>query len=113
MKRRTRLIIIHLAIIIASAVYVFVVRTCPFRAITGIPCPFCGLTSAWLAVLQGDLINAFSYHPLFLFIPALLMFAFHYKLLKINEKWGNTIIIAGAVIIFTVYIIRITSETII
>lgn len=39
---------------------------CVFRTLTGIPCPGCGSTRAWLAFLRGDVITAFFYHPLFL-----------------------------------------------
>lgn len=37
---------------------------CPFRAITGIPCPTCGTTHAALALLNGQLGDAFSANPL-------------------------------------------------
>lgn len=37
---------------------------CPFRAITGAPCPFCGMTRATLALGGGDLGGALALHPL-------------------------------------------------
>ena len=37
---------------------------CPFRGITGIPCPTCGTTHAALALLNGRLGDAFSANPL-------------------------------------------------
>lgn len=37
---------------------------CPFHAITGIPCPTCGITRGFSALLQGDLRSAFLYNPL-------------------------------------------------
>jgi hypothetical protein len=45
--------------------------SCPIKLLTGISCPGCGMTRAWLHLLHGDLSGAFSYHPLF-WIPALL-----------------------------------------
>ncbi|HBZ65072.1 MAG TPA: DUF2752 domain-containing protein [Lachnospiraceae bacterium] len=36
---------------------------CLFRFVTGLPCPGCGGTRAFAAVLRGDLIHAFFYHP--------------------------------------------------
>jgi len=47
--------------------------TCPFRAITGIPCPICGLTTSVTLMLRGDLYGSFSAHILgpFLVIGAL------------------------------------------
>lgn len=41
---------------------------CPFRTLTGIPCPTCYLTRATAAALQGHLIEAAQLH---LFGPAL------------------------------------------
>ncbi len=44
---------------------------CPFRALTGIVCPLCGMTHATLALGGGDLGAAFAAHPLF---PVVLAF---------------------------------------
>lgn len=37
---------------------------CPFRAVTGVDCPFCGMTRATLALGGGDLPGALALHPL-------------------------------------------------
>ena len=37
---------------------------CPLLFFFGIPCPFCGMTRAFLCLLSGDLTTAFYYHPL-------------------------------------------------
>lgn len=42
---------------------------CPFAALTGWPCPGCGLTRASLALLQGQFERALQLHPL---VPVLL-----------------------------------------
>jgi hypothetical protein len=36
---------------------------CPFRALTGVPCPFCGMTHAVLALGRGDLRGALAANP--------------------------------------------------
>lgn len=36
--------------------------TCPIRHLTGIPCPTCGMTRSFIAVAQGDLYQAVTYH---------------------------------------------------
>lgn len=45
---------------------------CPVKTLTGIPCPACGMTRAWLHVLMGDIPGAFAYHPLFWTAPWIL-----------------------------------------
>jgi hypothetical protein len=50
----------------------FGVPLCPFAALTGVPCPGCGLSRAALALLSGDVAAAFHFHPLvFVALPVL------------------------------------------
>lgn len=37
---------------------------CPFRWITGIPCPFCGLSRSVSCLLKFDLTQSLAFHPL-------------------------------------------------
>jgi hypothetical protein len=37
---------------------------CPFRRVTGLPCPACGLTRSWQAAAQFQLADSLRYHPL-------------------------------------------------
>lgn len=50
---------------------------CPFRALTGLPCPGCGMTRAFCSMGHGDLPGAFGYNALapFVFAAALLLWA--------------------------------------
>ena len=36
---------------------------CPLRAMTGIPCPFCGMTTSVSATVQLDVVEAFAANP--------------------------------------------------
>ncbi|MEM6454392.1 MAG: DUF2752 domain-containing protein [Acidobacteriota bacterium] len=40
------------------------VPPCPFKTITGLPCPTCGTTRAALALGRFDVLHALTYHPL-------------------------------------------------
>jgi hypothetical protein len=40
------------------------VSFCPFKVVTGLPCPGCGMTRAAIALLHGDPGASFYYHPL-------------------------------------------------
>lgn len=50
---------------------------CPYRTLTGLACPGCGLTRCIHALLHGDLALAFSYNPWIFVVgtPASLLFA--------------------------------------
>ncbi|PQV64357.1 Protein of unknown function (DUF2752) [Abditibacterium utsteinense] len=37
---------------------------CPFHNLSGLPCPACGLTRAFVCCAHGQLAAAFVYHPL-------------------------------------------------
>jgi Protein of unknown function (DUF2752) len=37
---------------------------CPFRRVTGLPCPACGLTRSWQAAAHLRLGESLGYHPL-------------------------------------------------
>jgi uncharacterized protein DUF2752 len=37
---------------------------CPFRRLTGLPCPTCGLTRSWRAAAHLRLRDSLDYHPL-------------------------------------------------
>lgn len=61
--------------IIAAVNYFFLQSTqlCIIRAITGLPCPGCGLTHSGLALLHGDVAESLRYHALF--VPYILTIA--------------------------------------
>ncbi len=45
---------------------------CPFKLITGIPCPGCGMTHSLLSIAQGNIKDAFYFNPFSFFIIFLL-----------------------------------------
>jgi len=49
---------------------------------TGIPCPTCGMTRSYLALIQGNLSQAILYHPLFFLVPVL-FYAFLFQKKKL------------------------------
>lgn len=58
-------ITIILIIVIIYAVGMLFGITCPILYFTGISCPGCGMTRAWINIFDGNLQKAFIFHPLF------------------------------------------------
>ena len=59
---------------------------CPFRLITGLPCPLCGLTHGLHVLSRGDWSAAFQAHPLVVPFLALLLYVAAAGLLGFT-KW--------------------------
>jgi hypothetical protein len=45
---------------------------CPFRFVTGIPCPGCGMTHSFLSIIQGNIQDAACFNPFSFFLIFLL-----------------------------------------
>ncbi len=57
--------------------------SCPFRQITGIPCPTCFLTRSTCLALQGDLEDSFRMH---IFGPFVALFLIIWSIKSIQSK---------------------------
>ena len=42
---------------------------CPFKMVTGFPCPGCGITKSIIFFYQGDLLKSLEYHVFGPFVP--------------------------------------------
>lgn len=89
--------LVRLAVVIlALGLALLLDRGCLARRLTGIPCPGCGLSRAWLAALRLDFRGAFAYHPMFWSIPALMLFVvFDGKLIP-YKRW-NALLLYGLI----------------
>ncbi len=79
---------------------------CPFRFFFGISCPGCGLTRAWLAFFTGDVIRAFSLHPLFWApVAAIVLFGMSPKL----GSWATTVALLLCIAVIVLWTLRMGS----
>ena len=80
--------------------------TCPIRFLTGVSCPGCGMSRAWLAALRMDWGAAFAFHPLFLLpVPAAGLLLFQRRTPSGLFRWGMGIICALFLIVYIARII--------
>jgi hypothetical protein len=49
---------------------------CPLRRLTGVPCPFCGMTTGVLALSRGDVLAAFAANPVAPLLVAAVVLSF-------------------------------------
>ena len=99
--------ILILALLGLSIIFLFIKRfgkitgsICLIRGLTGIPCPSCGMSRAIIAVINGDIINAFKFHPLFWLPFVLLLF------LIFKRKYFKFTLFISIILLLTVYILR-------
>ena len=97
-----------LAVVLFYGVLQLVGITCPIKFITGISCPGCGMTRAWLSLLlRGDLEAAFHYHPLFwILIPGVPLFLCRHRFSEMTRKTVSYMLI---LLFFAVYAFRMAS----
>lgn len=112
-KKAAKLIVLHITLAVSVSLALFVVylilgTPCVFKGITGIDCPFCGMTRAHLSLLHGDFSRAFAYNPLFPLGIPFLMLIFHQRLLRRkNKKLTDAAVIGGAVVFIAADAVRI------
>ncbi len=74
------------------APWVYFRLPCIPRAITGVICPGCGVSRAWLSLLGGDLGAALSYHPMFWCVPLLVLYVWFDGILFANRRINNLVL---------------------
>jgi len=94
----------------AAAMVAFFGSLCPVLRLTGFPCPGCGMSRACVSVLKGDLISAFSYHPLFplapFFVCGIILYCVPTKMSRKLRKYVEYFLISVGGLFIVVWIIR-------
>ncbi len=102
---------------LVALIYLLIASTvdvpCPFKAIFHVPSPTCGMTRSFVALLQLDFSASLHYNPMTIPMILTLLFAFHRPLFTMKKKTSDAILIAAALLIFVVYIIRVLSGNIV
>lgn len=95
--------------VIGCIVFVYVIFWvtgigCPIKFLTGVSCPGCGMTRAYISLLHFDFHRAYSFHPLF-WVPAVWVPIFIFKN-KIPKKIYKVLVILTIIIFVAVYLFR-------
>ncbi len=106
-KALAKFIIVHLFFVIALTVYASTFG-CVLRRVTGISCPGCGLTRAYLACFRLELAEAFSFHPLFLILPPYVLYMLHRLVFNFPGSQRLTITLTAVMtaLLLVVWLIR-------
>ena len=106
-KRLKRFLVIHGVVLLSIPFFIFV-YTCPVHYFLHIPCPGCGITRAYIAILSLDWKAAFRYHPLFFMVLPILLYVPHRDILgkRLKDKTETFIYVITSISFIIVYIIR-------
>ena len=80
---------------------------CPFKFLTHYPCPACGMTRAFIALIKFDFETSFHYHPMLLPMLIILPPAIHAKRFKRIKKTIEVLAALTSVVVFVTYIVRV------
>ena len=79
--------------------------TCPIRFFSGISCPGCGMTRAYLSAVHLNFSEAFSYHPLWVAVPFATFFLVFFKI-RNKSKAFYALLFTCVAAMLTVYLFR-------
>lgn len=96
-----------LALALAAGMVLVLDTGCLFRRLTGIPCPGCGMTRAFLAAFRLDFSEAFRMHPLWpLPVPVFLVSTLRTGSLFGSKRWDNIFWYGMLAVVLGLYILR-------
>lgn len=98
--------IFSILIVFYTIMFVLFGGFCPIKQLLGIPCPFCGMSSAYVSCfVYFDLKTAFEFNRVFPLGVPLLSGVVHYKYFsKKMGRWADIFIIFFGIVIFLNYI---------
>jgi len=100
---------IVISIIIVYTLFTILNVNCPIKFLTGISCAGCGMTRAWLSVINTDFNSAFNYHPLWILPPIFIIVFLNKNIISPKiYKYFKTLCV---LLFIAVYILRLMDTT--
>ena len=82
-----------LLLVFIIIVYILLDVECLFISIFDRPCLGCGMTRAWISLLEGDFYQAYEYHKAFWTVPIIFIYIFKGKLLFKRHFWDIMLLV--------------------
>lgn len=79
---------------------------CPIRFLTGVSCPGCGMTRAWLELARLHVGAALAYHPLFWLFPVAVALAAVPARTARARRVVSVLAVAAAVALLVLWVVR-------
>ena len=73
---------------------------CPFRLLTGLPCPACGLTRSWVAFVHGRIGDSIAFNPfgpLTVIVAVLLVVGVHKRFPGVTRRLQSRPVVGALV----------------
>lgn len=83
----------------------FAGKICPLRMICGLPCPGCGITRAFLLVLQGKFYEATMMHPFWIAVVLIVVLYLAFRYLGGNLRQSKKIVRALRICLIAILIL--------
>ncbi|MDR2547626.1 MAG: DUF2752 domain-containing protein [Lachnospiraceae bacterium] len=82
--------------------------SCAIKSTIGVPCPGCGLVRSYLSLLTSGWREAFSYHPLFAYLPLFILvwIVKRYRHGSENPRWFILFARGSLVLLMAVFAVR-------
>ena len=108
-----KVVLLHILVFSVAIGYFLLINllgiNCPIRYITGIPCPGCGVTRSFIALLSLDFKASFYYHPLTLVILPCAYILIHQRvnpIIRIPKRVRTAIFVIIITLMLCVYFVR-------
>ncbi len=110
LKRFEYILIIFAIIGVLSILsYIMGFSICIFYNVTGVYCPSCGMTRAFISLMNFDIAKAFYYNPMFILVPLAILPFFIERFcpkFKLKKSTLNTYFLILIIIVFVAWFVR-------
>lgn len=104
MRRKKEIIELFVCLTLIILVFWIFDLPCIIKLLTGLSCPGCGMTRAYISLLSLDFSAAFYYHPIWFLVPVWVAI---YALVYFKFPRAKEIVVAlGALALLVTYIVR-------